>query len=830
MKKELEITLRRFERERAARRQAEAILEQKALELYHANEDLRKLNEGLETEVAERTDALSTEQTRLRSLIGNLGSGVLLEDENRRIVLTNQLFCQLFGINAPPHALEGMDCSQSAEQFKTLFLDSDGFVERISELFLAREISTDEALYLADGRVFSRTFIPIFTEETYHGHLWKYEDVTDRHMAQVALRHSEEKYRGLIENMELGLMEVDNEGIILRAYPRFCEMVGYEEAELIGEIAIDIFLVPEYRETLDKQHLDREKGKASVYEMQIFNKKREKIWVLVSGAPIFGPDESVIGSLGIHYDISPQKKLQRELEEARLRAEEAEAAEKQFLANMSHEIRTPLNAIIGMSHLLYDTQPTTEQREFLDVLRNSADMLRALISDVLDLSKIRAGHFEVQEKEFDIVGLTRSLVKSAQLRFEDRPVQIDAKIDHKIKNLVIGDDLMLNQVLSNLIGNAEKFTENGLVLVSLELETASADAAKNWYEIRVSDTGIGIPADKQALIFQSFRQVDGDIKRKFGGTGLGLAIVSQLIELQGGSIRVESELGKGATFIVRLPFRKTDKKISLEDKPEFDFHHVDVRGKQVLVVEDNHMNRKYIGALLTKWGIAHAFAHNGRIGLELAKTQPFDLILMDIQMPEMDGYESTVAIRERSNPNSATPIVALTASAMLSQKDKAFRAGMNDYLSKPFKPSQLFEKILAFCGPSAIVERPKNGAADDDFHPRLDAKSLDELYGGDRTYALEMFGTFLKSILPDFDRLGQLLHAGDFPGLARLAHKLKPTLGMVGLPDLESQLQLLETGAKAEKPDPVSLHIILEKFEAELPEAVMAVEFEHEKT
>jgi len=828
----LELLQRRFERERAARQEAERILEQKALELHGVNQELRRLNDGLEQEVVERTRALSIEKIRLRLLVTNLDSAVMLEDENRKIVLVNQQFCQLFDVPVPPEALLGVTPSSSGEEYKHMFLDPEGMMAGVSELLARREIRSNEVMYMTRGRIYSRTFIPIFSGEKYLGHLWQYLDITESRHAAEALRHSEEKYRGLIENMELGLLEVDNSDVVVRAYPRFCEMVGYTEEELIGRVAADVLIVPDFLPVLQKQSRERATGKAGVYEVQVFNKAGERIWMLISGAPILGPENRVIGSLGIHYDITSQKNLQRDLEEARRNAENAQEAEKQFLANMSHEIRTPLNAIVGMSHLLYDTQPNPEQLEYLDILRNSAEMLRILISDILDLSKIRSGHLEVQRKEFDLAGLVRSLVKSAQLRLDDRPVFIEAKIDPAITNLVLGDDLLLYQTLSNLLGNAEKFTEKGKIGIAVQVVGEDKASNSNIFEIRVSDSGIGIPSEKLEVVFHSFRQVDGDIKRKYGGTGLGLAITRQIVELQGGTISVESEFGKGSTFIVRLPYRDTGKAASTRDKPERISQGFDAKGKCVLVVEDNHMNRKYIGALLHKWGVAHRFAHNGREGVEMARGQAFNLILMDIQMPEMDGYEATIAIRQSANLNNQTPIVALTASALVSQRDKAFHAGMNDYLSKPFNPEQLFEKIEHYCGAPVAKKTEKEKSAtkgNHQFHPRLDAQTLTDLYGNDLDYAREMFDTFLNDTLSEFESLRTLLDGGKLADLARLAHKLKPTLHMVGLPDLELLIEQLEAGAKSGTPDTKNLKLLLRQFETALPEAVVAVDFDLKK-
>jgi PAS domain S-box-containing protein len=846
MNHEIELLKRRIDRERLARRQAESILEQKALELYNANGELRVLNESLEFKITERTRALETSQTRLSALISNLHSGILVEDESRHIVLTNQMFCDIFNIPAPPEALAGMDCSQSAEQSKHLFENPKEFVARVEAILLKRSAVINEKCVMADGRVYERDYVPILLDGQYSGHLWQYSDVTAEHYAREDLVRSEEKYRGIIENMELGLMEVDNDGYIVRPYPRFCTMVGYEADELMGKEAISVLLPPEYLPVLEQQAVDRAAGIATVYEIQLIKKDGSRIWVIISGAPIFDLDGSIVGSIGIHYDITYQKKLQHELEEAKLRAEEAQEAEKQFLANMSHEIRTPLNAIIGMAHLLYDTQPTTEQKEYLSVLKNSAEILRGLISDVLDLSKIRSGNFEMQHNEFDLVGLVHSMVKTFQMRFEDKPLTISLEMDDSLEYMVMGDDLMLNQILINLIGNAEKFTAEGKITIALRVKSRSEGHIE--IEFSISDTGIGIPKEKHDLIFQSFRQVDGNIKRKFGGTGLGLAITKQLIEMQGGTIHLDSELGKGTTFSFNMFYQETTKKILLEDKPIAENTRIDAAGKRVLVVEDNHMNRKYISTLLKKWQVDYQMAHNGLEGVEMARLERFDLILMDIQMPVMDGYEATIAIRNTANPNRETTIIALTASAMLSQKDTAYRAGMNDYISKPFKPSQLYEKMQEYCCHQVIeitepivessdfkepIDIPVSieeveDESDFKFNKRLNADLLADLYGKDMSYAYVMFEMFLTTALPEFDTLKTAISEKNIAEIARLAHKLKPTFGMVGLSDMEEKMQALEHAAK-KKEAPSVWQPLFDDVEKNMDNAVNAVRRDFDK-
>jgi signal transduction histidine kinase/CheY-like chemotaxis protein len=572
--------------------------------------------------------------------------------------------------------------------------------------------------------------------------------------------------------------------------------------ELKGQMATDILLPPEYLPVLQQQARDRLAGNAGVYEVPIIKKDGSLMWAMISGAPIVNYHGNVTGSIGIHYDITLQKTLYRELEESKKRAEEAQEAEKQFLANMSHEIRTPLNAIIGMAHLLMDTDPSEEQKEYLSILKNSAEMLRTLISDVLDLSKIRAGKMEAQEKEFDLVALVQTLVKSVQLRNEGKPIEVKATIDPRITHLVLGDDLLLNQILLNLLGNAEKFTSKGEIGVRTNI-ISELHETPMWVEFCVYDTGIGIPPEKHDLIFQTFRQVDGDTRRKFGGTGLGLAITKQLVELQGGTIRVESVLGEGTQFYVNLPYLNTGV-VAENNTPIMEQMKLNSDGKRILVAEDNAMNRKYIDTLLRKWNIEHFFAHNGREAYEMCQEDHYDLVLMDIQMPEMDGYEACHAIREQPGLNNRTPIIALTASAMLSQRDKAFNAGMNDYLSKPFKPLQLFEKICLYIDSNEAIETNMPAPQEFSFDHRLDTEMLDTMYGDDLEYAFEIFEAFRDNVPNEFSSVKPLLDDEKWPELARLLHKIKPSFGMVGLSTLEKALERMEHTTK-NAPDKTSL-------------------------
>ncbi|GAB3882519.1 PAS domain-containing sensor histidine kinase [Spirosoma agri] len=723
---------------------------------------------------------LQTTQSRLSTLITSLQSGVLVKDEQRRIILVNQLFCDLFEIEQSPQQLIGTDYSQSTNTFKQLMEDPEGFAHQVERLIQNRQATTGEEIRMMNGRILERDYVPIFLGDQFMGHLWKYNDVTEKYLARERIRRSEEKYRGIMNNMELGLLEVDNDQTIVRSYERFCKMVGYTESELIGKKATDFLVVPSYLSVLEQQQRERQKGNAGSYELQLKKKDGSPVWVLVSGVPILDEAGSIVGSMGIHYDLTERKHLEEELERARLIADDARQAEKQFLANMSHEIRTPLNAIIGMSHLLFDTQPTNQQREYIDILKTSADFLHSLISDLLDMTKIEAGRIEMHARPFDLSGLLRSVQKVFDMKLQGRSISVDVMLDARITGDFIGDDVMLNQILMNLVGNAEKFTEEGSIQIMARIK--KQDGPTNWIEFSVIDSGVGIPEEKLDVVFQKFKQVNPQ-GHKHKGTGLGLAITKELVEIQGGTISVRSTEGEGSQFTFTLPYARSDKKVEAEPQAPNSASVDDaLKVCHVLVVEDNLMNQKYLCSLLNKWKIPFTLAMDGKQAVEEAKKQRFDVILMDIQMPIMNGYEATVAIRSTHNPNQHVPIVALTASAMLDQKNIAEEVGMDDFLTKPFEPVQL----------RTLLQRYAPVGLDTEAENVLDQERLTQLYGTDRVYAAEMFETFLNDVVPELLELPAVCLLQDRTVLAQQVHKLKPTFGMVGLSMLEHKMNSLE--------------------------------------
>ncbi len=635
-------------------------------------------------------DSLNITKSRFASLIANLQKGILVEDENMKIILVNQLFCDIFKISDQPDTLIGRNITEIIKDDKNLFKEPENYLSETARILENKKLMVDEKLETEDGSILLRTFIPIFLENHFRGHLWEYTDITKQYNSQELIRKSEEKYRGILNSVEMGLVEVDNNQTIVRAYDRFCKMVGYSENELVGKNAKFLFLPDEYDKIISGQQLERLKGNSSSYELQLRKKDGSLMWTIISGVPILGDNGQVVGSMGIFYDINERKDLINELEKAQKIAEDARQFEKQFLANMSHEIRTPLNAIIGMTHLLFDTSPTAKQDEYLHILKTSADFLLNLVSDLLDMAKIESGKIEVQNNPFDLIGLLKTTKRLFEIKVENRPIEISLMIDERISENYIGDNIILNQILLNIIGNAEKFTEKGLIEITVKLKK-QVDGF-DWIEFRVEDTGNGIPTGEMDTVFQKFKQINAYDHK---GMGLGLSIAKQLVDIQGGSISVKSEEGIGSTFIFVLPYKKSVEKVVSMDNTILGATQ-DLKSCRVLVAEDNITNQKYISKLLDKWEIKYVIANDGSKAVEQAQQQAFDIILMDIQMPNMDGNEAAVTIRNTENFNQMTPIIALTASAMPEQKKKAMDSGMNDFLTKPFVPNDLLNTLQLF--------------------------------------------------------------------------------------------------------------------------------------
>lgn len=820
-----ELLLRRLDREKAARREAELILEQKSLELHSKNEELRNLNRELENRVEARTRELEQQKQAFQQLVESAGDMIYELDSEGRFRYLNpatekllgirpelwigRRFDELIGPDDRDRVLEEVDrwLHESREE---AYLEFNVLDEGLNRRRLAQQVRIE---YL-DGRVSKATAVA--------------RDITELYRAQKSLRQSEEKYRGIIENMELGLLEVDASGKIAKAYEGFCSMTGYEREELIGRDPIAMFLHPSDVDTMHRQDADRRKGMAAVYEVRIKHKNGHWLWVLISGAPIPDARGNPNGSIGIHYDISPRKLLERELLRAKDEAEKARQAEKEFLAHMSHEIRTPLNAVIGMANLLSTTALASEQKAFVDDILNAAELLHSLISDVLDISKIEAGQVDVTPEVFDLRQTLEILCRTLDYHAREKGNKLSFELSDRVPSAISADRTLLSQVLYNLIGNAIKFTQNGSIEIRV-FEPVVKSQGLLMLPFSVSDTGIGIEPGRIDRVFDRFTQAEDEHQaRAYGGTGLGLAIAKNLIELQGGSISVESEPQKGSSFFFEIAISPAPDEAQ---RATLKTGRVDqLRGLRVLLAEDSYMNRKYVKGLMDQWGVELTEVSDGLEAVQTTMKARFDLILMDVQMPIKDGYEAVRLIRSRrDNPNLESPIIALTASALIDDRRKALEAGMNAHITKPFRPDLLLERMLEVL--ELDLEDGEEGRADSRVWAALslpeifDRKGLEHLYGSDLQYALHMLRIFSSRFDPELEEAQSA--RSERPRFRAWLHRISPSLAMVGLSDLSrraANIEKMSEEAGVQEAELTEIARFLEEFEGSRPFLVLLEE------
>jgi PAS domain S-box-containing protein len=450
------------------------------------------------------------------------------------------------------------------------------------------------------------------------------------------------------------------------------------------------------------------------YENKNISKQGKEYWVITTLTPVFAKNGELVRIIAIDSDITQRKQMEEELltankiaehslwkgnraltelMQAKKELEESMKVKEQFLANMSHEIRTPMNAIIGFTDLILKTKLEREQQQYIAAIKTSGENLLVIINDILDFSKLQSGNITLEEIEMHLGKLVPALVEFMLPKSVEKNIKLSAKIDKNIPECLIGDPTRLNQILLNLVGNAIKFTAKGEVKITVDLLSKTNTHA--IVKFSVSDTGIGISNDKLSYVFQGFTQASNSTTRKYGGTGLGLTIVKQLIELQGGSVSVMSEEGKGSVFTFQIDFKMgADQTIERIQEPDenVDDHIPDLN---ILLVEDNLLNQILATKVLNDWKWSVQVAENGVLALKQIDKTNFDLVLMDIQLPEMDGYEATRNIRQNADPiKSGVPIIAMTAHAMAGESEKCIHAGMDEYVSKPFDAKALYNKII----------------------------------------------------------------------------------------------------------------------------------------
>lgn len=516
------------------------------------------------------------------------------------------------------------------------------------------------------------------------------------------LKNSVESISGQLSkvagNIKDVIFEMDLNGNWSYLNPAWRKLTGYKVKDCLGK--------PYYQFLKDEQGNDLKnlidlrtpnfKTISKSFKSQIITGEHK--WLDFSLKVIMSEDGNIEGYIGAIVDISKIKETELALIEAKEKESMANKTKDEFLTTMSHEIRTPLNAVIGISHLLLLENPKPEQLENLSTLKHSSEHLLCLVNDILDFNKIASGQLELEERDFSLNQVLNGLGSIFHNTAKEKDIRLLIKKDTSIPKTFIGDSTRLSQILTNLVSNAIKFTEEGKVKVDIEVLEVKEDFY--FLEFIISDTGIGIPEDKKDKIFLSFAQANSDTTRKYGGTGLGLAICKRLLEIMDSDLELESEVGKGSTFSFKLKLQKSSMTDHQEDIYSFDaksFHEQDnLKGTRILVAEDNKVNIMVIEKFLSKWQVDFEIAENGLIALNKALENTYDMILMDLQMPVMNGFEASKAIRDSNNPlNKVMPIYALSASTGMDIKNQLGEYGIDGLICKPFNPTELFKTLTS---------------------------------------------------------------------------------------------------------------------------------------
>jgi PAS domain S-box-containing protein len=766
---------------------------------FNENQQLVELlGTGIDiTEQKQTEQQLRENESFFRQVIDTTPTLIFVADADNIFRMVNQAMADMYGVTKED--LLNQNCATIHQQAEEAVL-----YNKISQQVIRQKVmlGVEETFTKANGEVRWLYTIkkPLYMPDGRVNVLGIATDITEQKNTSSRLQSNENKYRQLVECATEMIYECDQYGYFVYANPVTCRIVGYSE-EVLTTKHFSEFVAPEHREMViqfyQKQVSDRISD--TYLEFKSLMGNGEWLW-LGQNVHMLVEGDQFIGFQMIARDITERKKVEDELINAKKIAEASVKEKEHFLSVMSHEIRTPLNSVIGLTHILLEDNPAPNQVEQLQAIKFSADNLMVIINDILDFSKIESGKIAFENIEFELSAIFKGIEQSFGYQAEANNLRLLFHQDASIPQVMTGDPVRLNQILLNLVSNALKFTEKGFIEVKARcLKKKDGQAT---IEFNVTDTGIGIPANKLATIFESFTQASSETTRKYGGTGLGLAITKKIIEMQGGEIHVKSKVGLGAVFTFRLtfgiPVKQPQSTIAFKLHEHVEPVVQDLQNVRILLVEDNKMNQLVVCKFLQKWGVHIDIAENGLEAIEKLKHNAYEIILMDLQMPQMDGYKAAQYIRNNMDDLARTvPIVALTASALFDVKRKVLDAGMNDFITKPFDPRELHLKILKYtlkkAKPLEVFLAPVTQETQ-----YVNLSYLEEISANNTEFIRDMIRLFIRQTPQFLQMLHHACHTANWEDIKYIAHKMKSTLATIGIIELESVMMQIESFATQE--------------------------------
>ncbi len=729
----------------------------------------------LEDQLARRKQ-MEAELKRLSLVASANENGVVFTQPSGAIFWTNEGFCKMTGFS--PHEIIGRT---PIEVCKGPLSDREVLRQMVEDFSAGKTFCAEVIHYRKDGNWFwgRATGQSILDDQ---GRVLQYfaliEDITNEKLAQEKLGEFERKFKTAFEKLGDNCWELDfqtGETYFSRNTEQWWHRIAEE----------DRWILEKRQERYKNNETDHD-----AIEYRLHGQPGEEKWILDRSVVIERtPDGRPSKIIGTHTDITAQKKLEKDLIEARLQAEQFARSKDNFLANMSHEIRTPMNAVLGMAGQLAKTRLDDRQRFYLDTIYSASENLLVILNDILDLTKIKAGKLSLEKIGFRPADVLDRAIQVMLHKAQEKGLLLRISFcDPHLEDVFIGDPYRLNQILLNLLSNAIKFTSEGSVELSCKV-LADTHNTQN-ISIEVTDTGMGMDENFIENLFEKFTQEYDSVTRKYGGTGLGMSICKELMTLMGGDIHVRSKKGAGTTvtLLVELEKGSQDDLVSRDNTPvDTDM----LKDKKILVVDDNEMNRLVATTILDNYGTIIFQAANGREAVDFLRGHSVDIVLMDIQMPVMSGLEASQTIRREISTD--LPIIALTANAIRGENDKCIAAGMNDYLSKPFEENALIKMISGCIARRPVQDTLKPGPAPTpDSKPLYDLRRLEAIGQGNKAFVGKMIQLFIDQVPPLLGELKAAGEARDFQTIHAKTHTLKPTLHNFSIDSINEQVRELE--------------------------------------